>query len=191
MNKTILSLLLTGAVCLSFAGKAVADDSMSELEHQAKLLLLNKLKEALPPYIEATDKTLAEILEQNPKDSTRLEKFYEIFKKHSVIVEQSGVFGDSSFAEGRVEEDVAWLKGSANDLKTLQTLVDQSLAGSDVDSELNKLFNQISYRPSSNQHGLEVFATILPASRFYCNVVVTVTQEPGQQIETYVDETCD
>lgn len=187
----VLNLLLGVAVSISVTSKALAGDSIAAVESQAKVLLLQKIKEILPPYIEATDKTIADILKKKPKDSTRLSKFYSIFKKHASILDQSGVFGDTAFAEGRVEEDVAWLKASSVGLKELQALVDQSLAGANVDTKIDKLLNNLNYRPSTNKWGLEVQATLLPVSRFYCNVGVSVTQEPGQQVLVYADETCD
>ncbi len=195
MKTCVLNLLLSAMVVATFTATAEASkDSMANVEAAPKLLILQKLEQLLPPYIEATDAVL-EGIGQIPKvtDETSLSEISpNLFETQFELLQNSDAFVDTDFGGGREEETVGWLKKSSIELKDLQTVVRQSLAGDNVDAKLDKHLHLTINRSSRNKWGAEVGVILNAVSRFYCNISVVASEEnKAKKLSVEASESCD
>jgi hypothetical protein len=191
-NGLIISFLLASILI----GNCVwAKDVVSTLDPKVKVVLIEALSEALPPYIAATDGVLKEIdaLPNQLSESTRLNEIpiNDLFERNGEALNKSKIWTDTDFAGGRSEHDIAWLRQSLSGLKTLLTLTQEAKAGKNVDAELDASFVNVQYTyRSENEYDLLV--GLASTSRFYCNAGIVISKLKEQtNPDVSAQEYCD
>lgn len=173
---------------------AATNKSTLDLNYEARRVLVEKLLVVLPAYIQATSDVLKEI-DSLPtgkvSETTRLDEIpvQDLFAKNASPLE--GVLDEQAFAEGRTEEDVAWLRQSKGQLQELLSLVVQVKVGEPLDPEIDKyLFVERNFAKSVDE--FEVNVLLNPVSRFYCNLSVRIERTPlASRPVVTAEETCD
>lgn len=177
--------------CLSLAAPK---KSILDLNYEARGILIEKLLVVLPAYIQATSDVLKEI-DSLPRGAvsefTRLDQIpvQDLFLKNARPLE--GVLDEHAFAEGRREENVAWLRKSKLELQKLLSLVVQFKVGEPLDVEIDKyLFVERNFSKTADE--FEVNVLLMPVSRFYCNLSVRIEGKQSMiRPSVSAEETCD
>ncbi|MEK6555879.1 MAG: hypothetical protein AABZ31_11595 [Bdellovibrionota bacterium] len=192
--KIFASLILLLAISAPSYAAPVKDEFVSMLQPSAQLALVKSLLKVLPAYSSSVALVLKEI-DALPvgtvKETTKLNQIpiAGLFERNAEGLNK--VLTDVAFAEGRDEEDVAWLRKSLADLNALLVLVKKARAGQNTYKAMEK-YIYISRNFVVNANEYEVSALLNPVSRFYCNLTIEIDLQAG--IKTPIaeaSESCD
>ncbi len=154
-----------------------------------RYIALDKLDEVIPVYLEETQKVL-ELIDDLPQgvvdETTKLDEVPIVLLFADGDDALSAVMSDSSFASGRNEHDIAWLRQSEVELQELVDAVDQAMA--DGSNPANKHFTNVGNWTGSSG-SFEINIGVRAVSRFYCNLDIRIHDDNGFGVDT--GEYCD